>query len=136
MGEAFERLFKTFNINNELELVLYVDNDIEAYPLSVELQLNLYRILQEQLRNIQKHAHATRIEVDVLIFRNTLKMRISDDGIGFNIHSLKRGIGLANMKRRAELFAGKLEVNSSPGNGCEIVVSIPLQKEEALRVRQ
>lgn len=90
------------------------------------MQLNLHRILQEQLRNIQKYANASIIEVDVLMHYHKLKMKISDNGIGFNTDKVKAGIGLANMKRRAELFSGKFEINSSPGNGCEIIIGIPL----------
>jgi signal transduction histidine kinase len=57
-------------------------------------------------------------------------MRIADDGIGFNKNMIKKGIGLANMKRRTELFFGKLEVFTSPGNGCEILIDIPLTGQE------
>ena len=98
--------------------MLHFDDAVKKYPISLEIQLNLYRILQEQLRNILKYANATLIEVDVLIHNNNLKMRISDNGIGFNVDTVKGGIGLANMKRRAELFSGKFEIDSSPGNGC------------------
>ena len=84
--------------------------------------------MQEQLRNIIKYAKGSTIDVDVLIHNNKLKMRIADNGIGFEVTEVKSGIGLANMKRRAELFSGKIQVDSSPGNGCEIVISIPLNE--------
>jgi signal transduction histidine kinase len=92
------------------------------------MQLNLYRILQEQLRNIIKYAKGTVIDVDVFIYNNKLKMRIADDGVGFDINSVKKGIGLANIKRRAELFSGKLQINSSPDNGCELLITIPMNE--------
>lgn len=129
MEEAFRRLFSTFNIGEKLEIVLNFDDAVKEYKLSLEIQLNLYRILQEQLRNILKYAKATLIEVDVLIYDNKLKMRVSDNGAGFNVDTVKGGIGIANMKRRAELFSGKFEIDSSPGNGCFIVISIPLQEQ-------
>jgi PAS domain S-box-containing protein len=128
MEEAFERLFNTFNLEHKLSLSLNFDKTIKIYPVSLELELNLYRILQEQFRNIQKHAAASNIEVDVFRFNKMLLMRISDDGIGFNTEATRKGIGLANMKRRAELFSGKFEINSSPGNGCEILINIPLEE--------
>jgi len=127
MEEAFGRLFNTFNIDEKLEILLNFDDNVEKYPISLEIQLNLYRILQEQLRNILRYAKATSIQVDVLIYNNKLKMRVSDNGIGFNVETHKGGIGLANMKRRAELFSGKFEIASSPGNGCIIAIEIPLQ---------
>jgi PAS domain S-box-containing protein len=127
MEEAFKRLFNTFTIGEKLEILLNFDDEVHKYPISLDIQLNLYRILQEQLRNILKYARATVIEVDVLIYKNKLKMKISDNGVGFNVGTIKGGIGLANMKRRAELFSGKFEIDSSPGNGCIIVIDIPLQ---------
>ncbi len=63
----------------------------------------------------------------MIIHNNKLKMRISDNGVGFNVKVIKDGIGLANMKRRTELFSGKFEINASPGNGFEIIVDIPLK---------
>jgi PAS domain S-box-containing protein len=126
LEETFESLVKTFNLEDIYEISFYFDITIKQFPINREIQLNLYRILQEQLRNIVKHAKGSSIEVDVIIHNNNLKMRIADDGVGFKISEVKGGIGLANMKRRAELFSGKIIINSSPGNGCEIVTTIPL----------
>jgi signal transduction histidine kinase len=65
-----------------------------------------------------------------LIVKNKkLKMRIADDGIGFDINAAKGGIGLSNMRRRVELFYGKFDIFSSPGHGCELVIDIPLKPE-------
>jgi PAS domain S-box-containing protein len=128
LDEAFETLFDTFNLNEHTRVVLHFDNSVKKYPLSMEVQLNLYRILQEGLRNILKYAQATIIEVDVLIYNGKLKMQIKDNGVGFDTGTAKNGIGLSNMKRRAELFSGKFEIKSSPGTGCSIIVEIPLAK--------
>ena len=84
--------------------------------------------MQEQLRNIQKYAKAGLLKVDVLLHKGILKMRISDDGIGFNTNTVKNGIGLANMKRRIELFSGNFQIKSSPGAGCTVLIDIPLQE--------
>jgi len=127
LEEAFRRLFNTFNMQDQ-GFLLHVDPKVLKYPISLDIQLNIYRILQEQLRNIQKYANATLIEVDVIIYNNKLKMRVSDNGIGFNLKTAQRGIGLANMKRRTELFSGKFEIDSSPGNGCVIAIDIPLKE--------
>ena len=53
-------------------------------------------------------------------------MRIADNGVGFDVESMKGGIGLANMNRRVQLFSGNFNVNSAVGNGCEVLVEIPL----------
>ncbi len=130
MEEAFKRLVDTFSISEQLEILLNFDDSLKKNPISLEIQLNLYRILQEQLRNILKYANATVIEVDVIIYKKMLRMKISDNGIGFNMKTVKRGIGLANMKRRSELFSGKFEIDSSPGNGCTLLISIPFPEIE------
>ena len=105
------------------------DPSIEKLNINRDLQLNLYRILQEQLRNILKYAHCKRIEVDLLHHNNHLKMRVSDDGVGFNVNAVKGGIGISNMRRRTELFEGKFDLLSSPGEGCQLIISIPLKPE-------
>jgi PAS domain S-box-containing protein len=126
LEETFSRLLTTFNTTGRYEIVLQLEDPVYSYPLSHEIQLNLYRILQEQLRNILNYANASLIEINVLIQNNKLKMSISDNGIGFHVGAVNNGIGFANMKRRAELFLGHLKIESSPGNGCKIIVEIPL----------
>jgi PAS domain S-box-containing protein len=128
LDEAFENLLKTFNIEDKYNISVYFNNSAMNYPINPEIQLNLYRILQEQLRNIIKYSKGTIIEVGVFIFNNKLKMRIADDGVGFDVSCVKEGIGLANIKRRAELFSGKLQIKSEPGKGCELLITIPINE--------
>ena len=126
--DSFEILLKNFNIENKYDINLYFDNTIKDYPLARDMQLNLFRILQEQLRNIFKYAEATTIEIDLVMHKKNLKMRIADNGVGFDMQLVKDGIGLTNMKRRTELFSGKFNILSSPGQGCEIIINIPIQE--------
>ncbi|MEO7766520.1 MAG: PAS domain S-box protein [Ferruginibacter sp.] len=125
LEEAFGLLLKSFNIGDKYKISIHFDPWIKEYTISLELQLNLYRVLQEQLRNILKYANASEIKVDLTLVNNKLTMRVADDGVGFNQNLVKCGIGLANMKRRATLFFGKLNVESAPGKGCKITVTIP-----------
>jgi PAS domain S-box-containing protein len=124
--DAFEHLLVSFNIDRKYEILLNFDGPSKRSPFSRDMQLNLYRILQEQMKNILKYANATRIEVEVIINNNILKMRIADNGVGFDTDESKGGIGLANMTRRSELFSGNFAIHSTVGNGCEILVEIPL----------
>src|SRR6185312_9230248 len=128
LEEAFKSLLKSFNITDAYEVSVYFDKSSKEHVLSQDIKLNLYRILQEQLRNIVEHAHCSIIEVSVFIFDQHLHMRIADNGVGFDENHLQHGIGMANMKRRAELFAGKLFVQSKRGKGCEVLVKIPVEK--------
>ncbi len=126
LEEAFGTLLHAFNMGRSYKVALHFDNAFATAGIPEDLQLNLYRILQEQLKNILKYSNAGLVEVDVIIYNNKLKMRIADNGIGFNVNAVKGGIGMANMKRRTELFLGKFNTDSAPGKGCAIVVDIPL----------
>ncbi len=128
LEEAFIKLFNSFNFLKKYIIKLDFCESVLKKKLSLDLKLNLYRILQEQLKNIVKYAKASTIEVEVTLNDNhIIKMRIADNGIGFNINEVSQGIGISNMKRRAELSAGEFCLNTSPGNGTEIIVTIPLE---------
>ena len=126
LEEAFQSLLKTFNVEENYNILMYFDKQAKNILIAQEIQLSLYRILQEQLRNIINHSNCTDIEVSVFVYHNLLHMRIADNGVGFEMADVKKGIGLANMKRRAELFSGKLYINTSLGQGCEVMVIIPI----------
>ena len=123
---AIEILINTFNVADAYEIDLQFDTDIKNDDLTLEMQLNLYRIVQEQLRNILKYSKATKITLEFFVENNMLVLTLSDNGVGFITENAKSGIGLANMKRRAELFSGTFLIKSSPGNGCVMTVTIPV----------
>ena len=82
--------------------------------------------MQEELRNIYKYANATEIKIGVLIEDNFVVMRTKDNGVGFNINEVVKGNGMANIKRRVEILDGDLKIESSIGEGCEIIAKVPL----------
>ena len=130
LENAFNALLKTFNIDERYTVMLDFDEAIGKDTINLDLQLNLYRILQEQLKNILKYAKASVIKVEVTLVNNRINMSVVDDGVGFNIAAVKGGIGISNMRRRVELFFGQFELFSSPGNGCTITISIPLTSHQ------
>lgn len=124
--EAFSDLVKSINPDNKFKINLQFKN-FEEKRLNADLKLNLFRILQEQLRNILKHSKAKIIDISIAIEQNELIMRVYDNGVGFDSSSVKDGIGLSNMKKRTELFHGDFKIKSSLGQGCAVQVSIPLK---------
>jgi len=132
LEDAFQVLLGSFNPDGKYKIDLFFDDAARGIKINRELQLNLYRILQEQLRNILKYAKGSLVEVDVVIKNDNLMMRVSDNGVGFDPGAIKSGIGLSNIRRRAELFSGKFDIVSSPGEGCEIMVEIPLRTNNAV----
>jgi PAS domain S-box-containing protein len=90
-----------------------------------DLKLNIYRIIQEKLNNIIKHAMAKNASVYVEASPQGIYVQVKDDGKGFEPDMKKKGIGLANMINRVESFNGTITINSSPGNGCSMELNIP-----------
>ena len=131
LEESMERLINDFSIGDEMQIDCVVSEQVLALDLGHDLQLNLYRILQEQLRNIQKYAQASKVDICVDLENGKLNLQITDNGIGFDLSRVKKGIGIANMKRRAELFGGKTVIFSEPGKGCQVLVTIPLNKQSS-----
>jgi len=71
------------------------------------------------------------VDICVDLENGKLNLQITDNGIGFDLSRVKKGIGIANMKRRAELFGGKTVIFSEPGKGCQVLVTIPLNKQSS-----
>jgi two-component system sensor histidine kinase UhpB len=128
LKKVIELLIEPMQRTNQFEIKLQVD-EFENTLVNSDMQTNLYRIVQEQLTNILKHAQADKVKITVRLTKKLIKLCIADNGIGFDPDSLKDGIGLENIKRRAEMFSGKLKLKSSPGNGCEMIVELPLKTE-------
>lgn len=97
----------------------------ETAKLNDKFKLNIYRIVQEQLNNIVKHAHANNITIVLSSTDREIKIAITDDGKGFDTSLQRKGIGLSNIRSRTELYHGTMEVISSPGEGCRLIISFP-----------
>ncbi len=121
---SIQQLLKSLNKDEKFKMITHFDK-LNYQDIDSDKQLNLYRILQEQLQNIIKHASATEIQISI---RNNdmLELRICDNGKGFNSNTVSNGIGLHNIKNRAEIYGGYSEIKSSEGNGCELIVRIPI----------
>jgi signal transduction histidine kinase len=89
-------------------------------------KITLFRIMQEQVKNIIKHSQASSIKVQLHFDASQVALMIRDNGIGFDINKKKCGIGLSNIFERADLFKGNVEIKTEPGNGCLLSVAIPL----------
>lgn len=99
--------------------------DLEA-KMGKSLKLTLYRIIQEQLNNIIKHAYATRVTIELFEEDGFIKLIITDDGKGFEVETVKMGLGLKNITSRAELQNGTVNIISNPDEGCKIIIQIPI----------
>jgi PAS domain S-box-containing protein len=98
--------------------VVGLDED-ELLP---EQKINIYRIIQEQLNNILKHAQANNVAIELHNMQEQVSLRLTDDGKGFDPRIRRKGVGISNIISRAELYNGKVEIESAPGKGCQLVV--------------
>lgn len=98
-----------------------------------KIEIAIYRIVQESFNNISKYAEATEVSLDLYRRDTQVFVRVKDNGKGFDIDNVINskkaggGFGLLNMKERAELIGGKIEIISSPGNGTELLLEINLE---------
>jgi PAS domain S-box-containing protein len=98
---------------------------ITTEKINDELKLNIYRIIQEQLNNIIKHAAASNVDIAINVNENILNILVSDDGKGFDSDKKRDGTGLYNIMNRIQSFNGEITIETSPGNGCILKVEIP-----------
>ena len=114
----------------DVEITLDVIGFEERAPLEIETAL--YRVIQEALTNVAKHAHATEVRLRLEKQSKAVTVTIEDDGRGFDVEELQtteaplEGLGLAGMKQRISLLGGRLDIRSKPGEGARIDFEIPL----------
>jgi len=88
----------------------------------------LYRVVQEALTNICKYAAATTVQIQLESLPEHLQLQVIDDGHGFNLDEHQTGFGLIGMAERVEAMHGKLQIDTAPGKGCRICVTVPLDQ--------
>jgi signal transduction histidine kinase len=96
-----------------------------------EVEAAIYRIVQEALTNAAKHGGATKARVEVTEDESTVHIVVSDDGAGFDPAAATAGFGLLGMRERVELLGGTIEIESAPGSGTTVNVSVPAQRRDA-----
>lgn len=102
----------------------------EAIYMEARRELILFRIVQEVLNNIIKHAEATEILIELFFTEESLSLLINDNGKGFVKEKLQSGNGFINMQKRAQSLNGLCEIFSQPGKGTSITIKIPLYEQE------
>ncbi|MET2985503.1 tetratricopeptide repeat-containing sensor histidine kinase [Aureibaculum conchae] len=112
---------KTNGYNYEL----LSDTDTNWQEIPGDIKMNIYRIVQEAVQNINKYAKANNVKVILKSDDNSIHLTIIDDGIGFNTNAKKDGIGIKNIKSRVERLNGNVAFNSELKKGTSIVVNIP-----------
>lgn len=108
-------------------IACYVDVAVDSAGIPKEVATAAYRILQEALTNVSKHARASEVHVSIRKMRKDLVLRISDDGVGLDDSvSETSSLGLVGMKERARLAGGSVQITNRPSGGVQVLARLPL----------
>ena len=111
----------------------YTNN--RAIRLRQDVEIGIYRIVQESLNNIVKHAEAQKVTIQLISHTAKINLIIEDDGLGFQVErnghmngKKHGGMGLINIRERTEGLSGTFSIHSKPGRGTEIIVELPIKE--------
>jgi len=112
---------------NQVKISSRLESFIEQ-SVGDKFKLNVFRIVQEELNNILKHAHATDVIISLSQNKKFIRLTISDNGVGFDTRKKQTGIGIENIKSRAAAYNGIADFASQPGKGCVLNVTFPFAR--------
>ena len=104
----------------------FTEAGIDKRLISEKLQLNIFRIVQEQINNIIKHASATHTSISLTMNDDIITLRITDNGIGCDTNIKKEGVGIRNIMSRVEINNGRIDIVSIPGEGYSMKILFPV----------
>ncbi|MBN2085480.1 MAG: sensor histidine kinase [Anaerolineales bacterium] len=115
--------------NQEAGLIVSLRQEGHAQATAPQTELALYRILQEALTNVRKHARASRADLILEYLGKSIRLTVTDNGVGFSeAENDDEKFGLRGIRERVELLQGRMEVGASPGGGVRLIVELPLEK--------
>ncbi len=109
-----------------IKIICKMDDALHA-RMSEKFELDIFRIVQEQLNNIIKHAKASRVTIDLSQNEDDIVLSVTDNGIGFDVNKNADGIGIINIKSRAAFYEGNADFISKPGKGCVLTATFPIE---------
>lgn len=124
--ESIRKLIAEIEFTTDIRVNFKYDDESEL--LSPGKKITLFRIAQEQLKNIIKYSQTKKVDIILESPDSMIELRIRDYGIGFDPKKSRNGIGLTNIHERAKFYNGNATITAAPGKGCELHVSIPLYR--------
>jgi signal transduction histidine kinase len=122
--------------SHEANVSYTIDNDVAWDKVGNAIKINMYRILQEGLQNINKYANAKNIVVEVKGDQENVYLKIQDDGVGFDVNRKSKGIGMQNMISRTNDCQGIIDINSKKDNGTKIVITLPVETKQLIEEQE
>ncbi|SFC85447.1 Signal transduction histidine kinase [Algibacter pectinivorans] len=125
-SDIIRTLVETQTLTYNLDYKLILDDDISWDFVGNKMKIHMYRIIQETLHNIYKHAKASVVIISFKLKNNVICLTIKDNGSGFDINRAKSGIGLKNMNSRIKELNGTINITSTKNTGTQVVIEAPI----------
>lgn len=125
--EAIEQLTEKINLAGKIRVQFVPDKRQYRHSLNEADKIAIFRIVQEQLSNILKHAGASMVLIRLEVVDGLIRLCIKDDGIGFDLSKCKKGLGLRNIYNRVEYYGGSVQIHTSEGKGCEMCITLKIK---------
>jgi PAS domain S-box-containing protein len=124
LREAITEMVDEINLSEKVKVDFKFSATAKKTPLKSEDKIAVYRIVQEQLNNILKHANAKNVFIELAINPLKIYLFIEDDGNGFNPKKINKGIGLKNIHHRVEYYHGTIAIESGKNKGCKMTITL------------
>ncbi|MBS1563238.1 MAG: PAS domain S-box protein, partial [Bacteroidetes bacterium] len=125
--DSVKDLVESLNMTKALRVKFVHRGDFENV-ISDKQKLMLFRIIQEQVNNVLKHAEAGKLQIELAMHEKQISLTVEDNGKGFELDKVKykKGVGLSNIESRVSLFDGKVTIITAPGKGCKLFIQVPI----------
>ena len=121
---SMKAIANQISTSNKLKVEV-INIDVNEH-IKNNIEIQIFRIIQELLANIIKHAEATEVIIQFSIDEKILNIMVEDNGKGFNLNEIPFGFGLNNIEKRVEKIGGNFNIDTTPGNGTTVILNIPL----------
>jgi signal transduction histidine kinase len=121
LAAALKNRIEAVELRAGIEVELLVEGNRELPP---DVETDLFRIAQEVLTNVLKHAQASRIKVQLSLAADLVQLIIQDDGMGFDLDEPGKGLGLHSVRERVQRMGGSMRIETAPGQGTKVVVEL------------
>lgn len=125
LAVAVRDLVEKINQSGKLAIRLISFFNLAEDQVSHDIKLTLFRIIQETISNVLKHARATELKIGIGVYGDRIQLQLIDNGQGFDTKTIKKGLGLNNIHNRVEYYKGTMELETSPGQGCKLTIDLP-----------
>ena len=126
LRDAVIELVDSYDIIKKPVIQLKIYRQAEDYNLSMDKKVMVYRLVQELFANSLKYAQASNIYIELFFRNKAFHIQFSDDGIGFDLSKVKKGIGLESIQSRVAFYKGKMTLTAKPGKGNKVIIQLPL----------